>query len=120
MQEPDRIGLTAEAVGYLKEIIESQGGDLNYRDLYRLAVALELKTCTNNVHASINSDGWKDRISELDPDKSLYFAVESFGICREEQSIYKCVETLGESGIRNLYESYKNNMGVVPWDKLLA
>ncbi len=120
MQEPDRIGLSAEAVGYLKEMIESLGGELNYRDLYRLAVALELKNGANDVVTNYNSDGWKDRITELDPDKSLFFAVESFGLRTDEQPIYKCVEALGENGIRKLYDAYHNNMGVVPWDKLLA
>tara|TARA_R110002096_G_scaffold61399_4_gene152599 strand:- start:9 stop:371 length:363 start_codon:yes stop_codon:yes gene_type:complete len=120
MQEPDRIGLSTEALGYLKEMLESLGDDLNYRDLFRLAVALELKNEAHDVTTSYISDGWKDRTNELDPDKSLYFAVEAFGLCSESQPVYKCIEALGENGIRKLYDAYQKNMGVVPWNKILA
>jgi len=120
MQEPDRIGLSLEAKGYLDEMIESLGGNLNNRDLYRLVVANELKNGSTDVVSAHQSDGWKDRTSELDPDKSLYFAVEAFGLCDEEQSIYRCVEALGEKGIRNLFNLYQKNIGSIPWDKVLA
>jgi len=120
IQEPDRIGLSLEAKGYLDEMIESLGGNLNNRDLYRLAVANELKNGTKDVVSPYQSDGWKDRTSELDPDNSLYFSVEAFGLCNEGQSIYRCVEALGEIGTRNLFNAYQKNIGSIPWDKVLA
>ncbi len=123
MVEPQRIGLSKQANGYLDEMLDflkSQPGgqELIKFDLYRLAVALGVKKGINPAPLSDKSDSTL-RVTELDPDKALFYAVEAANLQDAEEAIYQTIERLAEQGIRQFYDDYIANMGRLPWDKLL-
>ena len=123
MAEPSRIGLTKQANAYLDEMLEflkSQPGgqDLIKFDLYRLAVALGVKNGLAPEPLSDKSDS-TFRVTELDPDKALYYAVDAANLQKSSEAIYHIIERLADQGIRQFYDAYQGNMGRLPWDKLL-
>lgn len=124
MTEPTRIGLTKQAHGYLDEMLDSlnseaSGLTLIKFDLYRLAVALGVK---NNIKPEFLSEQPDDafRVAEVDPDKALYYAVDASNLQKSDEAIYHIVERLADQGIRRFYDAYQENMGRLPWDKLLV
>lgn len=124
MDEPLRIGLTALANAYLDEMLDSLNSEVTGQalikfDLYRLAVALGVKKGIRPEPLSEKTDN-AFRVAELDPDKALFFAVDAANLHESGESIYHTVERFGEQGIRNFYNAYSENMGKLPWDKLLA
>lgn len=126
MDEPQRIGLTKEANAFLDEMLETINSvtegtseKLIKFDLYRLAVAIGVNEGNKPKPINGNADGLF-RIGELDPDKTLYIAVEAAGLNDSEGSVYRGVERLAEQGIRLFYKSYQENMERLPWDKILA
>ena len=124
MAEPSRIGLTREADAYLDEMLDflnaqSGGPDLIKFDLYRLAVALGIKKGVSPAPLSGATDP-AFRVAELDPDKALYYVVEAADLKKSDEAIYHIVERLADQGIRQFYTAYKENMGNLPWDKLLV
>ncbi len=124
MDEPQRIGLTTQANTYLDEMLDSlnsevTGHSLIKFDLYRLAVALGVKKGIRPEPLSEKTDS-AFRVAELDPDKALFFAVDAAKLPEVGESIYQIVERFGDQGIRCFYDAYRENMGKLPWDKLLA
>jgi hypothetical protein len=124
MEEPQRIGLTKEANDYLDEILDSLNSEVEEKglikfDLYRLAVALGVKNGNKPSPLSSNTDN-AFRVSELDIDKALFFAVEAANLQDNEEPIYRVVERLAEQGIRDFYKAYKSHSERMPWDKILA
>ena len=124
MDEPQRIGLTTQANAYLDEMLDSlnsevTGHSLIKFDLYRLAVALGVKKGIRPEPLSEKTDT-AFRVAELDPDKALFFAVDAAILPEVGESIYHIVERFGDQGIRCFYDAYRENMGKLPWDKLLA
>ena len=124
MVEPLRIGLTKQANAYLDEMLDflkSQPGgqDLIKFDIYRLAVALGVKKGLVPGPLSDKSDS-TFRVTELDPDKALYYAVDAADLQESDEAIYHIIERLADQGIRSFYDAYKENMGRLPWDKLLV
>ncbi len=124
MEEPQRIGLTKEANDYLDEILDSLNSEVEEKgiikfDLYRLAVALGVKNGNKPSSLSSNTDN-AFRVSELDIDKALFFAVEATNLQGNEEPIYRVVERLAEQGIRDFYKAYKSHSERMPWDKILA
>ncbi len=124
MEEPQRIGLTAQANAYLDGMLDSLNSetdapDLIKFDLYRLAVALGVKKGITPEPLSDKTDN-AFRVGELDPDKALFFAVDAANLQEPGKSIYRTVEALGEQGIRHFYDTYRENMDKLHWDKLLT
>lgn len=124
MSEPLRIGLTKQANGYLDEMLDflkSQPGgqELIKFDLYRLAVALGIKKGLVPEPLSDKSDS-TFRVTELDPDKALYYAVDAANLQESDEAIYHIIERLADQGIRQFYDAYQKNTGRLPWDKLLV
>jgi hypothetical protein len=124
MEEPKRIGLTEEADGYLDEILDSlraePGGEKLIKfDLYRLAVALGLKK-GEKVQPITGNTNKAFRVAELDPEKALYFSVSASQLQEQGEPVYPVVERLAERGIREFYLLFKENMGKLPWDKILV
>lgn len=124
MNDPERIGLTKETNQYLDEILETlngevEGSNLIKFDLYRLAVALGVKKGITPAPISGNTDS-AFRVRELDPNKSLYYAVQAANLCALDESVYRIVERLGEHGIRQFYKEYKNSLGRLRWDRILT
>ena len=124
MEEPQRIGLTKKANAHLDEILDSLNSEVSGQalikfDLYRLAVALGVKKGIKPKPLSEKTDN-AFRVVELDPDKALYFAVDAAKLQESGEAIYHIVERLGEQGTRHFYHAYRENMGKLPWDKLLA
>ena len=122
--DPERIGLTKETNQYLDEILETlnsevEGQNLIKFDLYRLAVALGVKKGKNPEPISGITDS-AFRVRELDPNKSLYFAVQAANLGAPNESTYRVVERLGEHGIRQFYMEYKSHLDRLPWDKILT
>jgi hypothetical protein len=122
MDEPTRIGLTAEAGSQLEELLDElnpdkgvEGVKLIKFDLYRLAVALGLKKSelpppfTGNSTSSL-------RVNELDPDGVLYLAAEHSELLPDDTSVYGFVERLAEAGVRDFYTSYQTT-GQLPFDQ---
>ena len=124
MSDPERIGLTKETNQYIDEMLETlnsevEGQNLIKFDLYRLAVALGVKTGKNPEPISGKTDR-AFRVRELDPNKSLYFAVQAANLGTPDESVYHIVERLGEHGIREFYKEYKRDLGKLSWDKVLT
>ena len=124
MNEPQRIGLTKQAHNYLDEMLETLnseacGQTLIKFDLYRLAVALGVKEGIRPEPMSEQPDA-AFRVAELDPDQALFFAVDAANLHEPGEAVYHIVERLADHGIRHFYDAYHNNMGRLPWDKLLA
>ena len=96
MDEPNRIGLSAKVNAQLEDLLKDlnsqEGGvELIKRDLYRLAVALGIKNAIDPSPLD-DKNGWKDRVSEFDPDRSLYTAAENSGLATAGASIYEFIE----------------------------
>lgn len=124
MNEPQRIGLTKQSHNYLDEMLEAlnsetRGQTLIKFDLYRLAVALGVKKGIRPEPMSEQPDD-SFRVAELDPDKALFYAVDAANLHEPGETIYHIIERLADQGIRSFYDAYKENMGRLPWDKLLA
>ncbi len=124
MSDLERIGLTKETNQCLDEILETlnsevEGQNLIKFDLYRLAVALGVKNGKNPEPISGKTDR-AFRVRELDPNKSLYFAVQAANLGDPDESVYHIVERLGEQGIREFYKEYKRDLGKLSWDKVLT
>ena len=124
MNEPQRIGLTTQANAYLDEMLDSLNSEVTGQvlikfDLYRLAVALGVKKGIRPEPLSEKTDN-AFRVAELDPDKALFFAVDAANLHEVDESIYRIIERFGEQDIRFFYNAYRENMGKLPWDKLLA
>ncbi len=126
MEEPQRIGLTKEVNTYLDEMLDSlnseiEGGveKLIKFDLYRLAVAVGVKRGEKLDSLKEITDS-SFRVSELDPDKALFIAVEAANIPEIEEPVYRAVERVADHVLRQFYEAYRANMGRLPWDTILA
>jgi hypothetical protein len=112
MIEPKRIGLTPLAAQQLDELLIELNPDLDSKnetvklikfDIYRLAVALGIKE--NKSPPALNDkSNTVFRVSELDPDKTLFTVVECLDSCPNETSIYGYIEQLAEQGIKEFYE----------------
>ena len=124
MNEPQRIGLTKQAHNFLDEMLEAlnseaSGQTLIKFDLYRLAVALGVKKGIRPALLPEQPDA-AFRVAELDPERALFFAVDAANLHEPGETIYHIIERLADQGIRSFYDAYKENMGRLPWDKLLA
>ena len=75
-------------------------------DIYRLAVALGIK---ENKKPPILNDKSNTvfRVSELDPDKTLFTVIEGLGVCPDNIPIYSYIEQLAEQGIKEFYEQFQ-------------
>ena len=124
MEEPHRIGLTKQAHSYLEEMLDSLNSEVPDEqplikfDLYRLAVALGVKKGIKPEYPE-NTDS-SFRVTELDPDKALYFAVKAANLQELGKSTYHTVESLGENGVREFHKIYHSNMGKLDWGQLFA
>ena len=110
MNEPGRIGLTAEAGEFLEELLvelnSQQGGDgkaLIKMDLYRLAVAIGIKKGINPPQLKDKSIS-SFRVLELDEDGVMYTVLEEMNVINSESSVYEYIERLAEYGIRHFFE----------------
>jgi len=112
MNEPSRIGLTPLAAQQLDELLIELNPDLDSKnetvklikfDIYRLAVALGIKE--NKSPPALNDKSNSVfRVSELDPDKTLFTVVECLDSCPNDTSIYGYIEQLAEQGIKEFYD----------------
>lgn len=122
MEEPSRIGLTATTGAQLEELLADlnpiagfEGVKLIKFDLYRLAIALELKA--GEPPAPLNEKSVTSlRVVELDPNGVLATAVESSAKIPEGVSVYEFIERLAESGIRRFYQAYQQT-GQLPLEE---
>jgi len=123
MDEPGRIGLTAEAGAQLEDLLadlnplQGDGGKVLIKmDLYRLAVA-------NGLKIGVHPPKLKDksipsfRVSELDENGVLHTAVEKNCSVEQDFPIYGYIERLAEYGIREFYSSNLRK-GELPYDEL--
>ena len=122
MNEPNRIGLSKEANDLLDEMLaalnaKAEGSQLIKFDFYRLSVALGVK---NHTKAAPIESTDSLRVDELDKDKALYYSVESTGLRKTDEPIYRAVERLADHGIREFYKVFKENMDELDWAKLLS
>jgi hypothetical protein len=111
MDEPNRVALSAVATSQLEDLLndlnsEESGVKLLKRDLYRLAVVLSMKDCILPPPLE-DKKGFRDRVSEFDPDGILYAAVESTGLVIDDLTVYDIIERLAERGIKEFYRSYR-------------
>lgn len=125
MEEPERIGLTKETNLKLDELLEElnpskgkEGTKLIKFDIYRLAVALGVKHREKPPLINGNTDR-SFRVTELDQDKALYFAVQASGLNGSDESVYGYIERLAEEGIKQFFRLYSDNMGRLPLEKIL-
>jgi hypothetical protein len=86
-------------------------------DIYRLAVALGIK---ENKTPSVLNDKSNTvfRISELDPDGTLFTVVECLEACPNGTPIYAYIEQLAEQGIKEFYEQFQQR-GELPLNEYL-
>lgn len=124
MDEPNRVGLTDEADNYLDEMLEtlkseSGGQSLIKFDLYRLAVALGIKT-GKKPKPILSNTNRAFRVTEVDPAKALFYAAQAAKLEDQGEPVYSVIERLAEQGIRDFYACYKENMGKLPWDRMLV
>ncbi len=124
IDEPKRIGLTEntnnqleELLGHLNDQAPNEQGLIKF-DIYRLAVALGIKKGEKPM-ALLEKTENALRVSEIDPDKALYYAVRESGLHLPNQSIYHAVECLADNGIRLIYNHYQQNMENINWDELI-
>ncbi len=122
MDEPTRIGLTAEAGAQLEDLLDElnpnkgiEGIKLIKFDLYRLAVALGLKKSEVAPPLAGNSTS-SLRVSELDPDGVLYLAAEQSEVLPADAPVYGFIERLAEAGVREFYAFYQTT-GQLPFDQ---
>jgi hypothetical protein len=120
MDEPSRIGLSAETAILLEELLEDlnpkqgeEGVRLIKFDLYRLAVAIGIKRGDQPPELSDRSST-SFRVNELDPDGVLYTALDSSGLTPEGTPIYSYIERLAEAGIKTLSKAQQQT-GDLPW-----
>lgn len=113
MEEPSRIGLTVATGAELDELLKDlnpgdgvEGVKLIKFDLYRLAVALELRTAVMPAPLKERSAS-SLRVVELDPDGVLAAAVEISCQIPDGLAIYELVELLAESGIKKMCLAYQ-------------
>jgi hypothetical protein len=112
MNEPSRIGLTPLAAQQLDELLIELNPDLDSKnetvklikfDIYRLAVAIGIKE--NKAPPALNDKSNSVfRVSELDPDKTLFTVVECLDSCPNDTSIYGYIEQLAEQGIKEFHQ----------------
>jgi hypothetical protein len=114
MNEPNRIGLTPLTAQQLDEILAELNPNPNLDskkesiklikfDIYRFAVALGIKE--NKSPPGLNDkSNTAFRVSELDPDRTLFTVVNCLGVCPNETTVYGYIEQLAEQGIKNFYE----------------
>lgn len=122
MEEPSRIGLTAETAAKLDELLEylnpEQGEDgirLIKFDLYRLAVAIGIKNAVEPPQLNDKSVS-SFRVSELDPEAVLYTAIDNSVFKPKHSPIYDLIERLAEQGIKEFYASYQQT-GQLPLEE---
>tara|TARA_B100000446_G_C10552524_1_gene341218 strand:+ start:4763 stop:5143 length:381 start_codon:yes stop_codon:yes gene_type:complete len=122
MDEPSRIGLTATTGAQLDELLEdlnpepgTEGVKLIKFDLYRLAIALGLKSSEPPPLLSEKSTS-SLRVAELDPDGVLFLAAESSGLLPGGSSVYEFIERLAEAGIADFYRAFQKT-GQLPIDQ---
>lgn len=125
MDEPGRIGLTAETAAQLDELLADlnpqegkEGIKLIKFDLYRLAVALGIKKGQKPPFLTEKSNT-SFRVSELDDGGILYAAVECAGIVDSGMPIYEYIERLAEQGIREFYD-VNLKTGQLPFEKIFS
>lgn len=122
MNEPNRIGLTPLTAQQLDELLmelnpsedaKNESYKLIKFDIYRLAVALGIKE--NKLPKSLeDKSNSVFRVSELDPDKTLFTVVECLGMHSKEVSIYSYIEQLAEQGIKEFYQQFQST-GELPY-----
>jgi hypothetical protein len=56
------------------------------------------------------------RVSELDPDKVLYTALDNSELVPQATLIYEYIERLAEQGIREFYQAYQQT-GQLPLEE---
>ncbi len=125
MDEPGRIGLTAEAAAQLEDLradLNPQKGEdgiklINF-DLYRLAVAIGIKKGLKPPALRDKSNA-SYRVGELDEDGVLYAAVECAGLVTAGMPIYEYIERLAEQGIREFYDENLKT-GQLPFEKIFS
>lgn len=125
MDEPGRIGLTAETAAQLDELLADlnpqegeEGIKLIKFDLYRLAVALGIKKRQKPPFLTEKSNT-SFRVAELDDGGILYAAVECAGIVDSGTPIYEYIERLAEQGIREFYDENLKT-GQLPFEKIFS
>jgi hypothetical protein len=115
MSEPNRIGLTPLTARQLDELLielnpsedtKNESFKLIKFDIYRLAVSLGIKEKITPKLLEDKSNA-VFRVSELDPDKTLFTVVECLGICPKEVPIYGYIEQLAEQGIKEFYQQFQ-------------
>ena len=87
-------------------------------DIYRLAVALGIKENKTPKPLEDKSNS-VFRVSELDPDKTLFTVVECLGACSEELPIYSYIEQLAEQGIKEFYQQFQST-GELPYSEYFS
>ena len=122
MAEPTRIGLTATTGAQLDELLEdldaevsAEGVKLIKFDLYRLAVALGLKSASPPPPLPESSTS-SLRVSELDPDGVLFLAAESSELLPPDSSVYEFIERLAEAGVADRHRAFQRT-GELPLDQ---
>ena len=123
--EPKRIGLTEKTDRQLEELLDHLNDQARSEqvlikfDIYRLAVALGIKKGESPKPISGNTDK-AFRVTELDPDKALFYAVKESKLCPSQQSIYHAVECLADHGIQLIYNHYLQNTENFFWEELIT
>ncbi len=126
MNEPNRVGLTPLAAQQLDELLvelnpgpESKNETIKLIkfDIYRLAVALGIKE--NKTPPALNDKSNSVfRVSELDPDKTLFAVIECLDVCPNDMPIYSYIERLAEQGIQEFYYHFQQR-GELPLNEYL-
>jgi hypothetical protein len=111
MNEPNRIGLSPLTAQQLDEILTELNPDMDSKketiklikfDIYRFAVALGIKQ-NKTPQALKDKSNAAFRVSELDPDRTLFTVVDCMGVCPNETAVYSYIEQLAELGIKEFY-----------------
>tara|TARA_R100001224_G_C3985033_1_gene137247 strand:+ start:114 stop:509 length:396 start_codon:yes stop_codon:yes gene_type:complete len=125
MTEPSRIGLTADTMGKLEEMLaelnpatDEGGTKLIKFDIYRLVVSLAIKDRIKAPPLKESSEA-NFRVTELDEDRIFYSVLESDDIIPDGVSVYEYIERLAEQAITTLYDSYITT-GQIPLTKYLT
>jgi hypothetical protein len=127
MNEPNRIGLTPLTAKQLDELLmelnpsedaKNEVFKLIKFDIYRLAVALGIKENKTPKPLEDKSNS-VFRVSELDPDKTLFTVVECLGVRSEELPIYSYIEQLAEQGIKEFYQQFQSR-GELPYTEYFS
>lgn len=125
MTEPSRIGLTADTMEKLEEMLaelnpatDEGGTKLIKFDIYRLVVSLAIKDRIKAPPLKESSEA-NFRVTELDEDRIFYSVLESDDIIPDGVSVYEYIERLAEQAITTLYDSYITT-GQIPLTKYLT